>query len=99
MGDFEFLGRIREQADKYAFSSDVDAGSEAFPGPSLIISGRQDAIVGYQDAWNILEKYPRATYAVLDRAGHLMEDQQAVVRVLMRDWLSRVEEAIKYNQG
>jgi pimeloyl-ACP methyl ester carboxylesterase len=91
-GDFEFLGKIREQPEKYAFSFDVDHVSEPFPGPSLIITGRQDAIVGYRDAWNILERYPRATYVVLDRAGHQLEEKADLVNVLMNDWLDRVEE-------
>jgi pimeloyl-ACP methyl ester carboxylesterase len=94
MGDFEFLGKIREQPDKYAFSFDVDNISEPFPGPSLIITGRQDSIVGYRDAWNILEKYPRATYVVFDRAGHLLEGKQGLVKVLINEWLDRVEEAL-----
>src|SRR5829696_7411565 len=91
-GDFEFLGKIREQPEKYAFSFDVDSLSEPFPGPSLIVTGRQDAIVGYRDAWNILDKYPRATYAVLDRAGHFLEDSNDMVHVLVNNWLDRVEE-------
>jgi len=71
-GDFEFLTKIREQPKNYAFSFDVDKLPEPFPGPSLIIAGRQDSIAGYRDAWNILENYPRATYVVFDRAGHLL---------------------------
>ncbi|MGE5073025.1 MAG: alpha/beta hydrolase, partial [Anaerolineae bacterium] len=55
-GDAAFLSRIREQPDKYAFSFDVDKVSEPFPGPSLIITGRKDAMVGYHDAWKLLEK-------------------------------------------
>ena len=93
-GDFEFLGKIRKQPEKYAFTFDVDHVSEPFPGPSLIITGRQDAIVGYRDAWNILENYPRATYVVLDRAGHFLEDSNDLVAVLVNNWLDRVEEYI-----
>lgn len=94
LGDFEFLSRIREQPEKYAFSFDVDNVQESFPRPALIITGRQDMIVGYRDAWNILEKYPRATFVVFDRAGHELEDKQELVRALMKDWLDRVEETI-----
>ena len=93
MGDFEFLGRIRENPEKYAFSFDMDDLSEPFPRPALIITGRQDAIVGYKDAWNILDKYPRATYVVLDRAGHQLEEKARVVNVLINEWLDRVEES------
>ncbi len=92
-GDFEFLSKIREQPEKYAFSFDVDNVPEPFSGPALIITARQDSIVGYRDAWNILEKYPRATYVVFDRAGHELEDKQDLVKALMNDWLDRVEEA------
>jgi pimeloyl-ACP methyl ester carboxylesterase len=92
-GDPEFLSKIREQPEKYAFSFDVDNVSEPFPGPALIITGRQDAIVGYHDSWNLLEKYPRATYVVFDRAGHLLEEKVSLVNTLMNEWLDRVEES------
>jgi pimeloyl-ACP methyl ester carboxylesterase len=91
-GDPEFLGKIRGKPENYAFSFDVDAVSEPFPGPSLIITGRQDSVVGYRDAWNILEIYPRASYVVLDRAGHPLEDSSELVNVLIREWLDRLEE-------
>ena len=91
-GDPEFLGKIRDKPENYAFSFDVDAVSEPFPGPSLIITGRQDSVVGYRDAWNLLENYPRASYVVLDRAGHPLEDSSELVNVLIREWLDRVEE-------
>ena len=94
-GDPEFLGKIRDKPEKYAFSFDVDAVSEPFPGPSLIITGRQDSVVGYRDAWNLLENYPRASYVVLDRAGHPLEDSAELVNVLIREWLDRVEEYAK----
>jgi pimeloyl-ACP methyl ester carboxylesterase len=92
MGDFQFLSNIRDHPEKYAFSFDVDDVPEPFPGPSLIITGRQDSNVGYRDAWNILEKYPRATYVVLDRAGHELEEKEDMINVLVNEWLDRVEE-------
>jgi pimeloyl-ACP methyl ester carboxylesterase len=91
-GNPEFLAKIREQPENYAFSFDVDNMVAPFSAPSLIIAGRQDAVVGYHDAWNILENYPRATYVVLDRAGHLMEEKAGVIQVLINEWLDRVEE-------
>jgi len=95
MGDNKFLSKIREQPKNYAFSFDVDNVSEPFSGPSLIITGRQDAFVGYRDAWNILEKYPRATFVVFDRAGHELEEKESLVNVLISEWLDRVEESIE----
>src|SRR5262249_6528747 len=62
------------------------------PVPALIICGRQDSWCGYADAWNVLEDYPRATYAVLDRAAHgIAQDRADLFRALVDDWLDRVE--------
>lgn len=94
LGDAEFLSKIRDQHEKYAFSFDVDNVPEPFPGPSLIITGRQDAVVGYRDAMNILEKYPRATFVVFDRAGHMLEEKEDLVKILLNEWLDRVEESL-----
>jgi pimeloyl-ACP methyl ester carboxylesterase len=88
--DHEFLARLREN---FAFSFDVDALAEPFAGPALFLTGRQDATCGYRDAWEILENYPRGTFVVLDRAGHLLEaEQRALAHALISEWLDRVEE-------
>lgn len=61
--------------------------------PTLIVTGRQDSTVGYTRAWELLEHYPRASFAVLDRAGHaLPHEQPALLRALVTDWLDRVRE-------
>jgi pimeloyl-ACP methyl ester carboxylesterase len=92
-GDPDFQSKIRDDPEKYAFSFDVDAISEPFGAPTLIVAGRQDSNVGYRQAWEILETYPRATFVVLDRAGHLLElEQEQVLAALVREWLDRVEE-------
>jgi pimeloyl-ACP methyl ester carboxylesterase len=79
----------------YAFSFDVDAVAAPFEKPVLILAGRQDGIVGYRDAWGILENYPRATFAVLDRAGHNLQiEQERLFNALVGDWLERVEEQL-----
>jgi pimeloyl-ACP methyl ester carboxylesterase len=62
--------------------------------PTLVLTGRQDATVGYARAWELLEHYPRATFAVLDRAGHaLPHEQPELLRALVTEWLGRVDEA------
>ena len=70
----KFLDKIWPQG---VFSFDVDKLPQPFPAPTLFIMGRQDHWVGYRDAWSILENYPRATFAVLDRAGHLVWGEQS----------------------
>jgi pimeloyl-ACP methyl ester carboxylesterase len=65
------------------------------PAPTLILVGRQDHICGYRDAWKIVEHYPRATFAVLDRAGHgLGGEQETLFLALTGEWLDRVEEYV-----
>ncbi len=92
-GDPVFLENIRQQPEKYAFSFNLDVLSEPFPKPTLVICGRQDSAVGYEDAWRILPNYPRATFIMLDRAGHLLEETEDVVGVLINKWLDRVIES------
>jgi pimeloyl-ACP methyl ester carboxylesterase len=92
-GDLDFQAKIRENPDAYGFSFDVDAIPEPCFAPALILTGRQDSMVGYRDAWRILENYPRGTFAVLDRAGHLLGIEQEVLNsALVNEWLDRVEE-------
>jgi hypothetical protein len=44
-------------------------------------------------SWELLDNYPRATFPVLDRAGHFVNIEQDVLcQALMREWLDRVEE-------
>lgn len=56
-----------------------DTLNETFTKPTLFLLGRQDASVGYKDAWKILDNYPRATFAVLDKAGHNLQLEQVEV--------------------
>jgi pimeloyl-ACP methyl ester carboxylesterase len=94
MADTEFLTKIRPNPENYGFSFDVDALPEPFAAPTLIVTGRQDSAVGYRDAWAILENYPRATFVVLDRAGHgLYVEQEGLFNALVNEWLDRVEES------
>ena len=65
----------------------------AFGNPTLILTGRQDATAGYAGSWRLLEHYPRATFAVLDRAGHgLLHEQVELAGALLGEWLDRVDQ-------
>ena len=79
----------------YAFSFDPTALASPFEKPALFLHGRQDKDCGYRDAWKAIEGYPRATYAVLDRAGHGLESEAPrLLEALVHDWLDRVEEEV-----
>jgi pimeloyl-ACP methyl ester carboxylesterase len=63
----------------------------AYHGPTLVVAGRQDSVVGYTAAADLLEHYPRATLAVLDGAGHaLPHEQPRLLAGLLEEWLARV---------
>jgi pimeloyl-ACP methyl ester carboxylesterase len=82
---------------------ELDTAPEQGPpyaNPTLILVGRQDATVGYAGAWRLLEHYPRATFAVLDRAGHaLPHEQQGLLAALLGEWLDRVHERLAAHAG
>lgn len=59
--------------------------------PTLVVLGRQDNVLGFNDQWRAMGQWPRATFAVLDRAGHgLTFEQPALLTTLIDDWLDRV---------
>lgn len=89
--DNDFIKKLREN---YSFSFNVDEEIKMinFSKPSLFITGRQDNAVGYYDLYNLVEDYPRATFAILDTAGHNLQiEQEEVFNSLFLNWLERVE--------
>ncbi len=92
IADHSFNDRLEEAGP---FSFDADRLPTPFGAPTLIMTARQDNLCGYRDAWDLLDNYPRATFAVLDRAGHFVNiEQDALCQALMREWLDRVEERV-----
>jgi len=90
LADHAFNARL-ESAGPFSF--DVDSLPAPFSSPTLMLTARQDHLCGYRDAWDLLDNYPRATFAVLDRAGHFVNIEQDVLcQALMREWLDQVEE-------
>lgn len=90
IADHPFNDRL-EASNSASFEGDTLP--TPFGGPTLIITARQDQVVGYRAAWDLLDNYPRATFAVLDRAGHfVLIEQDVLCHALIREWLDRVEE-------
>lgn len=85
IANFPFLERLKTS---YGFSFPLD--TQPFSHPSLFVVGKQDHIVGYQDAWSLLPHYPRSSFAVLDCAGHNLQiEQPALFTELVHEWLDR----------
>lgn len=87
--DQEALERI---AARYSLDREPeDADPEPFTRPGLVITARQDQVVGYEDAWARRTHYPRTTFAVLDAAGHDVQvEQPGLTAALVADWIARV---------
>ncbi|MFX0043020.1 MAG: alpha/beta fold hydrolase [Candidatus Hodarchaeota archaeon] len=91
VADEDFLMEIFEKG--YAFSFDVDKLIKGFNKPTLFLLGRQDTSVGYRDAWNIFEQYTRASFAILDEAGHILEiEKEILFNALVNEWLDRIQQ-------
>ena len=62
-----------------------------YAGPVLIVTGKQDQIVGYEDQQALLPHYPNATFVTLDNAGHNAHiDQPEAVITLVREWVGHM---------
>ncbi len=89
LANLEFQTRLNEN---YQYSFDVDSPEYIFPKPTLVLLGRFDTEVGYHDALRVIENYPRATFAILDKAGHSLSwEQPELFVILVRDWLKRID--------
>ncbi|HEY0169073.1 MAG TPA: alpha/beta hydrolase [Jatrophihabitans sp.] len=90
------MGLVDEAALGRIFTGwTVDVGAGAFSAPALIAAGRHDSTVGYADATGLLERYPHATLAVIEGAGHaLIHERPELLAPLLGDWLDRARPAL-----
>ena len=75
----------------YDFSPDVDKFEKPFEKPTTFIMGRQDNVVGFKDAFRILDNFPGASFIVLDGAGHNVQiEQDKIFNEIVAEWIDRV---------
>jgi pimeloyl-ACP methyl ester carboxylesterase len=87
--DHKFIKNCLNKNIQYTFQ--VESLNKPFMKPTLMLMGRQDSAVGYKDMWNILEFYPRASFVILDKAGHNLQIEQiAIFEVHVIEWLNSV---------
>ena len=83
--DEDYLERLRAAA-----ALEDEAAEITYSQPVCIVTGRQDRIGGYVQQLELLERYPHATFAVIDGAGHFLPfERPALFRSLLRTWLDR----------
>ena len=82
--DWDFLNNVLEGS----FSFDVDKMEKPSNIPCLIITAKQDSVVGYKDQFDLLKVYPKATYCAVENAGHNLQiEQPEIFENLVRSWL------------
>lgn len=63
-------------------------------GINVVITGKQDSVVGWRDQLELLDYYDRQTYVAVDGAGHNVHlDQPVLVGGLIENWLSELSRA------
>ena len=79
------------QKEGYGFSFDVEINNLTFDKPTCILLGRQDNCVGYMDTLKLIDNFSRATFVVLDAAGHNLQlERSKLFEANVIDWLARI---------
>jgi pimeloyl-ACP methyl ester carboxylesterase len=85
-GDEEYRRRL--SAGRYQLADEGRAAS--YPGPTYVITGRQDRVVGFADQFRALSAYPAASFTVLADAGHYLPlERPEAFRAVVGTWLDR----------
>lgn len=58
----------------------------SYPFPLLVLTGKQDSTVGYHDQFQLLEKYPRGSFFIIDQAGHNLLIEQTPLIYDIFEW-------------
>lgn len=91
LADMDYLRKFKKNG--YGFSFEIEDIEKKYDMPTVIATGRCDSVVGYKDAWRILNSYPKATFAVVDNAGHdLQIEQPKLFYELIDSWISSIEQ-------
>lgn len=88
IANYEFVERLQKN-----YSLTMDFHRKKYEKPVLLLAGRQDISVGYQDIIEIIDDYPRATLALLDMAGHNLQiEQPELFESLVGEWIRRTNQ-------
>ncbi|WP_417234896.1 alpha/beta fold hydrolase [Arthrobacter sp.] len=89
--DLRAMARLGQ---RYALAEAPDGRLSGYERPVLIIAGKQDAVVGFEDQRDLASLFPHSSFALLDGAGHNLHlDQPDLVRALLVEWAARVRQA------
>ncbi|NEG96904.1 alpha/beta fold hydrolase [Bifidobacterium sp. SMB2] len=85
----------RRLGERYFLNDVPEQVFGTFGGPTLIVTGHEDQIVGYEDQRALLPHYPNTRFVVLDNAGHNLHiDRPKETGRLLTDWAGKVVKAV-----
>lgn len=85
--DIDFVNTY--QKDGYGFSFEASLKDINFNKPIVVLTGKQDNCVGYEDTWGLVKHLPRLTFLCLDKAGHNLQIENKLLFDLhFHDWLN-----------
>ncbi|WP_421378541.1 alpha/beta fold hydrolase [Bacillus salacetis] len=59
--------------------------------PALFLMGKQDSICGYEGQFEVFKKFSKATFSVLDGAGHMLVlEKRETAQALIKDWIKEI---------
>lgn len=90
MADQDFVRRY--QGEGYGFSFEGDFGDIHFVKPTCFLTAAQDSCVGYEDTYGLYKNFARATFTVVEGAGHNLQiEQPAYFDFYLCEWLKTVK--------
>ena len=79
-----------------AFSVDPNQTEVKYEKPVLLLLGRQDSEVGFEQQYDLYKAYSRATIMILDKAGHNLQiENRELFSQSFLDFLGRIESGKK----
>ena len=82
-------------ANRYWLPQSPDRQLTTHHYPKLILTGKQDHVVGFEDQFALASQLPNTTYAALDHAGHHVHlDQPDLVRAHLAHWAAQAREFV-----
>src|SRR4051794_271630 len=76
-----------EQAREYAFRLDLDGVAQRIPQPLLVVTGKHDRLVRWEESKKIADAAPNATWVLFEEGNHVCNNIPYRYRPLAADWL------------
>lgn len=88
MADPLFIENYQKQG--YSFTFEFEIRKLNYNKPACIITGKQDNCVGYINSLELIENFTRATFTIMDAAGHNLQiERPKLFNIHLEDWLDR----------